>query len=315
MLSFSWCCTLVVIMVAFATTTTNLVQATRAPMYIFTDEGIGIGCTDTEWNTVLQVMGNATRDNHRRRLGSGSSSRGSQQQHHHRQLSCPKWCGRYCAAMGVGCGTQGRRRERVLQKDSSSGKGGKPDDCNSTCIDGDVTACAADIAAIDAALFNFTAVSVSNQCQKLLEGDKTISCPDFTTADCYIKGISAWDTKPSNTAPTLLVPKLNATGTNFCAKTELALLVDTNFVVGKVTMSLYFTKSLATTPMKLDKVYEGGAAPYYVFGSKPHKLKDGTLGIQVNNKKMDAVGWYTLTIVAADNPTDVKSVSFTVTKC
>jgi hypothetical protein len=310
MLSFSWCYTLVISMVAFATTTTTtLVQATRAPMYIFTDEGIGIGCTDTEWNTVLQVMGNATRDN-RRRLG--SSSRGSQQQHHHRQLSCPKWCGRYCAAMGVGCGTQGRRR--VLQ---SSGKGsgsGKPDNCNTTCIDGDVTACAADIAAIDAALFNFTA-TVSNQCQKLLEGDKTISCPDFTTADCYIKGISAWDTKPSNTAPTLLVPKLNATGTNFCQKTELALLVDTNFVVGKVTMSLYFTKSLATTPMKLDKVYEGGAAPYYVFGSKPHKLKDGTLGIQVNNKKMDAVGWYTLTIVAADNPTDVKSVSFTVTKC
>jgi hypothetical protein len=39
------------------------------------------------------------------------------------------------------------------------------------------------------------------------------------------------------------------------------------------------------------------------------------MGIQVGNKKMDAVGWYTLTIVAADNPTDVKSVSFTVTKC
>jgi hypothetical protein len=67
--------------------------------------------------------------------------------------------------------------------------------------------------------------------------------------------------------------------------------------------------------MKLDKSYEGMSAPYYVFGSKPHKLKDGTMGIQVSNKKMDAVGWYTLTIVAADNPTDVKSVSFTVTKC
>jgi hypothetical protein len=108
---------------------------------------------------------------------------------------------------------------------------------------------------------------------------------------------------------------MNITGTNVCQKTELALLVDTNFVVGKDTMSLYFTKSLAT-PMKLDKVYEGGAAPYYVFGSKPHKLKDGgTLSIQVNHKKMDSIGWYMLTVVAADNPSDVRSVSFTVTKC
>jgi hypothetical protein len=289
--------TLVIIATAMA-----LVQAAHAPMYIFTEEGIGIGCNDAEWNTVLQVMGNATKD--RRRLGRSST---------HRQLSCPKWCGKYCAMMGVGCGQQGRRRERTLQNVNGKGQGkGSLDDCNNTCIDGDVTACAADIAAIDAALFNYTAVS--NPCQKLLAGDKTISCPDFTTTDCYIKGISAWDTKPSNTAPTSLIPKMNITGTNFCQKTELALLVDTNFVVGKVTMSLYFTKSLAT-PMKLDKVYEGGAAPYYVFGSKPHKLKDGTLGIQVNHKKMDSIGWYTLTVVAADNPSDIRSASFTVTKC
>jgi hypothetical protein len=285
-------------------TVMTLVHATRAPMYIFTDEGVGIGCNDAEWNTVLQVIGNATKDR-RRRLGRGGSAT-------HRQLSCPKWCGKYCAAMGVGCVTQGRRRQ--LQN-NGNGKGngkGNLDDCNSTCIDGDVTACSADIAAIDAALMNFTAVS--NQCQKLLAGDKTISCPDFTTSDCYIKGISAWDTKPSNTAPTLLIPKMNISGTNFCSKTELALLVDTNFVVGKVTMSLYFTKSL-TTPMKLDKTYEGGSAPYYVFGSKPHKLKDGTIGLQIGSKNMDSVGWYTLTVVAADNPIDVKSVSFTVTKC
>jgi hypothetical protein len=34
--------------------------------------------------------------------------------------------------------------------------------------------------------------------------------------------------------------------------------------------------------MKLDKTYEVGAAPYHVFGSKPHKLKGGMMGIQVN---------------------------------
>jgi hypothetical protein len=53
---------------------------------------------------------------------------------------------------------------------------------------------------------------------------------------------------------------MNVTGTNVCAKTELALRVNMNFVMGKITMSLYFTKSLAV-PMKLDKVYEGGLAP------------------------------------------------------
>jgi hypothetical protein len=275
--------------------TMALVSAKRAPVYVFTSEALGVSCTDAEWNQVLLTMGNATTSGDRRRLGRGQ-----------RQLTCPRWCGKYCAAMGVGCGTQGRRRKLP---GSSNGKGSSGTGGN--CVE-DVTACSADIAAIDAALTNIT--TVSSACQALLEGDKTISCPDFTTTDCYIKGISAWDTKPSNTAPTLLVSKMNVTGTNVCQKTELALLVDTNFVVGKVTMSLFFTKSLAT-PMKLDKAYEGMSAPYYVFGSKPHKLKDGTMGIQVGNKKMDAVGWYTLTIVAADNPTDVKSVSFTVTKC
>jgi hypothetical protein len=77
-----------------------------------------------------------------------------------------------------------------------------------------------------------------------------VSCPDFTTAVCYL----------CNAAPTLIIPKMNVTGTNVCAKTELALRVNMNFVMGKITMSLYFTKSLAV-PMKLDKVYEGGLAP------------------------------------------------------
>jgi hypothetical protein len=67
--------------------------------------------------------------------------------------------------------------------------------------------------------------------------------------------------------------------------------------------------------MKLDKTYEVGAAPHHVFGSKPHKLKGGMMGIQVDHKKMDAVGWYTLTVVEADNPSEPKTLSFTVTKC
>jgi hypothetical protein len=275
-----------------AATAAILVHATRAPVYVFTDEGIGIGCTEAEWSTVLNVMGNATKD--RRRLVRGNQRR---------QLNCPAWCGKYCAAMGVGCASGGRRRERQLQPGNDNGV---------TTINGDVSACAADMASIDAALKNVPTVFI--QCQKLLSGDKTVSCPDFTTTDCYIRGLSAWDTKPSNTAPALLISKMNVTGTNFCQKTDLALRIETSFVVGKVTASLYFTKSLAI-PMKMDKVYETGAAPHYVFGSKPHKLKDGTMGIQVESKKMDSIGWYTLNVVAADNPTDVKSWSFSVIKC
>jgi hypothetical protein len=284
-----------------AVVATSLVQASRAPVYVFTGEGIGIGCTEAEWNTVLLVMGNATKD--RRHLG----VRGS---HQRRQLSCPAWCGKYCAMMGIGCASGGRRRQqRTLQNGYANayGRGN-----GTTFINGDVSACADDMTAIDTALASFSAPS--NPCQKLLAGDKTISCPDFTTTDCYIRGLSAWDTKPSNTAPALLIPKMTATGTSFCQKTELALRVDTNFVVGKVTMSLYFTKSLAT-PMKLDKVYEGGSSPYYVFGSKPLKLKDDTMGIQVDSKKMDSIGWYTLNVVAVDNPNNVKTWSFAVSKC
>jgi hypothetical protein len=273
-----------------------LVSAKRAPVYVFTSEALGVSCTEAEWNQVLLTMSNATTSDGRRRLGRGQ-----------RQLSCPRWCGKYCAMMGVGCGTQGRRRKLPGNNGNGKGNGNSTGNC-----DEDVSACSADIAAIDVALVNIT--TVSSACRALLAGEKTVSCPEFTTTDCYIRGISAWDTKSSNTAPTLLIPKMNATGTTFCKKTEVAFLVETSFVVGKVTSSLYFTKSL-TTPMKLDKAYEGGAAPYYVFGSKPHKLKDGTMGIQMSSKKLDAVGWYTLTVVSADNPNDPKNVSFAVTSC
>jgi hypothetical protein len=266
-----------------------LVAAKRAPVYIFTTEALDAFCTDSEWKMVLQTMENATALNRRRRLGHGQ-----------RKLSCPSWCGKYCAAMGVGCGRYSRRK--LLS-------GGKCNDNSVHCLNGDVSACAADIAAIDLALTNMTAIS--GFCQALLDGDKTISCPDFTTTDCYIRRFSLWSTEESDTAPSLLIHKMNATGTSFYKKSKIAFRVDTSFVVGKVNMSLYFTKSLAV-PMKLDKMYEGMAAPYFVFGSKPQKLKDDTMGIKVEGKKLSE-GWYTLTAVSADNPNEPKSVSFSVT--
>jgi hypothetical protein len=214
----------------------------------------------------------------------------------------PWWCGKYCAAMGVGCGQYGRRRQ--LQSGNCTGIGG-------TCINGDVSACTADIAAIDTALASFT--STSTQCQMLLAGSKTVSCPDFTTTDCYIKGISAWDTRLSGMAPTLLVPKMSATGTTFCKKSEVALLVDANFIVGKVTTSMYYSKT-AAGPMKLEKApYDVMSAPYYVFGSKPLKL-NATMGVHVMGRVFDE-GFYSLTVVAAESQTDSKTVSFAVINC
>jgi hypothetical protein len=121
-----------------------------------------------EWNLVLNAMDNATKDR-RRRLG----GRGGQ----HCQLTCPLWCGKYCTLMGVGCGQHGRRRQLQNGNDNAYGKGhgGYDEDCNHTCIDGDITPRADGIAAIDAAMMSFTAVSPP--CQLLLDGDKTISCP------------------------------------------------------------------------------------------------------------------------------------------
>jgi hypothetical protein len=188
--------------------------------------------------------------------------------------------------VGVGCGQHGRRCQLQNGNDNAYGKGhgGYDEDCNHTCIDGDITPRADGIAAIDAAMMNFTAMSPP--CQLLLDGDKTISCPDFTTKDCYIRGLSAWDTKSSNTAPMLLIPMMNATGSaNFCSKTELALLIETSFVGGKVTASLYQESSHSHEARQ--DVRSGCGT----FGSKPHKLKGGMMGIQVDHKKMDAVGW------------------------
>jgi hypothetical protein len=58
-----------VVFVAVAVVT--MVQSTRAPLYLFTDESIGVGCTDLEWATVLNVLGNVTKDRRRRERGLG----------------------------------------------------------------------------------------------------------------------------------------------------------------------------------------------------------------------------------------------------
>jgi hypothetical protein len=303
------------LMLLIAAAATIAVQATLAPVYIF-DEQDNVECNQAEWNTVMQAMINVTTSSHphrgRRRLG----------QVERKLQTCPSWCGKYCAAMGIGCVQKGRRRQlRCLQDNQDEDEDGKDQNIVTTDkgggggggvtrIQGDVSACAADIAAIDAVLKSFTAVS--KECQQLLMfGNKTISCPDFTTVDCYIKGISAWQFQhPKDTAPTVLIPKMNATGANFCRNSVMVFLVDTNFVVGKVTMSLWLSKT-ATGPMKLDNMYEEGTAPYYAFG----RSQNPALGLQVHSKRFLTVGWYKLTVMAADNPTDVKTVSFTVTNC
>jgi hypothetical protein len=272
--------------------TMTLVNATRAPVIVFTSAAVGISCTDEEWNSVLQTMGNATASNKLRQLVRGQ-----------RKLACPKWCGKYCAMMGVGCAPGGRRRQRKLQG-SGNGSG-------STFIDGDVSACAADISSIDSALRDIT--TVSSSCRALLAGNKTISCPDFSTTDCYIRGFSLWSTEASGTWPKLLMPKMNATGATFCKKNKVALKVETNFVVGNVTVSMWYTNSPAV-PMKLDKTYKSLPAPCYIFGSEPRKLKDGTVGMKVEGKQLP-VGWYKMTAVSDENPNQPKSVSFTVTDC
>jgi hypothetical protein len=139
------------------------------------------------WNSVLQTMGNATTSIPRRRhLGYGRH-----------KLACPAWCGKYCAAMDVGCAGQGRRRQRALQGTVSGG----------TFIEGDVSACAVDLSAIDSALRNVTIVSPS--CRALLAGNKTVSCPDFTTTDCYVRGFSLWSIEESGILPKVQIPKMS----------------------------------------------------------------------------------------------------------
>jgi hypothetical protein len=60
------------------------------------------------------------------------------------------------------------------------------------------------------------------------------------------------------------------------------------------------------------------SAPYHVFGSKPIKLNTtsstaaNALGVQVTGRLLPE-GFYTLTVVAANSPTDLKTFSFAIT--
>jgi hypothetical protein len=260
------------------TAVVSLTQAQRAPLYNFIDESTSVKCNDTEWKNVLQVMGNATVSSDRRRLGAGPSAQ--------RKLSCPKWCGKYCAMMGVGCAQRGRRR--YLQGNDSME---------------DITPCGADIAAIDTALAGYT--GVSSQCQAVLAGQKTVSCPYYTTEDCFITGISVWEPK---------LIKLNATGNVWCHNKRVNFLVDTTFIAGNVNMTLWYTSN-QTEPMKLFFVYRKNSAPYYMFGTgSPRNNSAGSLFLPINTIKL-AVGWWSLAVVAGDNPSDVKTANFEVRQC
>jgi hypothetical protein len=269
-----------------------VVVAKHDPVYVFTTEATDAVCNKTEWDAVLQTMENATFRRRRLiRLGPAMQQR---------QLACPRWCGKYCASMGVGCGQyRGRLRRELSSSVKCQGN-------SSNCVDGDVSVCAADIAAIDTALTSIT--NVSNSCRSVLNGGKTVSCPDFTIDDCYIRSFSLWTIEDS--VPTLLVAKMNATGTTFCTHTKVSFRVEANFVVGKVTASIWGANPPYT---RLDKGYRMGAAPYYVFGSRPDTV-NGTQITLVEGRKF-LQGSYILNAAMADDRSQSKRVSFTVMDC
>jgi hypothetical protein len=67
------------IAVFMAVVVVTLVPSTRASLALHcshTDESMGVGCTNLEWATVLNVLGNATKDRRRERgLGQGQHQR------------------------------------------------------------------------------------------------------------------------------------------------------------------------------------------------------------------------------------------------
>jgi hypothetical protein len=221
-----------------------MVHAEYAPVYIFPDSNASSFCTDKEWNQVLQIMGNATSSYGHRRLGSPQP---------HRRLKCPKWCGKYCAAMGVGCGDYGRRRREL---DSNP-----DDDYNDDGADDENFYCTDQIAAIDDALYNIKHVSPS--CKSLVLGDHNVSCPYFTT-ECYIHSIGLWNM--TGATPKALIPVMNATGHALCVKDEVTFLIETSFEVGKVTATLHYARN-PRWPSRVVQVFDGYAAPYYAFGT------------------------------------------------
>jgi hypothetical protein len=129
-------------------------------------------------------------------------------------LGCPKWCGKYCVQLGIGCGTLDRRRRQLT----------------------DNTKCRKAIADIDAALAQ-VAVKFSQPCRDILR-DPTVSCPLFSTTDCYLTHFSIWNADSGQ----VIIPHMNATtaSTKICRSFGLiSLRIETNFMVGPVTLVLY----------------------------------------------------------------------------
>jgi hypothetical protein len=196
-------------------------------------------------------------------------------------LGCPKWCGKYCVQMGIGCGTLDRRRRQLT----------------------DNTKCRKAIADIDAALAQ-VAVKLSQPCRDILRGP-TVSCPLFSTTDCYLTHFSVWNADSG----LVLIPHMNATAsTKICRSFGLiSLRMETNFMVGPVTLVLYEVRTDKNEVRFRQSITER-AAPYTIFG-----LRTSNSGQRVTLRgEVLNVGSYQLQATSDDNPTHTKTVSFTV---
>jgi hypothetical protein len=199
-------------------------------------------------------------------------------------LGCPKWCGKYCVQLGIGCGTLSRRRRRRQLTDN--------------------TKCRKAIADIDAALAQ-VAVKLSQPCRDILR-DPTVSCPLFSTTDCYLTHFSVWNADSG----LVLIPHMNATtasSTKICRSFGLiSLRIETNFMVGPVTLVLYEVRT-DKNEVRMKQAITERAAPYTIFG-----LRTSNSGQRVTLRgEVLNVGSYQLQ-ASDDNPTHTKTVSFTV---
>jgi hypothetical protein len=195
-------------------------------------------------------------------------------------LGCPKWCGKYCVQLGIGCGTLDRRRPLT-----------------------DNTKCRKAIADIDATLAQ-VASKLSQPCQDILR-DPTVSCPLFSTTDYYLTHFSVWNANSGQ----VLIPHMNATAsTKICRSFGLiSLRIETNFMVGPVTMVLYEVRT-DKNEVRFRQAVTERAAPYTIFG-----LRTSNSGQRVTLRgEVLNVGSYQLKATSDDNPTHTKTVSFTV---
>jgi hypothetical protein len=199
-------------------------------------------------------------------------------------LGCPKWCGKYCVQTANGCGTLDRRRRQLA----------------------DNTKCSKAIADIDVALAKVVS-KLSQPCRDILR-DPIVSCPLFSTSDCYLTHFSVWNADSGQ----VLIPKMNATAsTKICRSLGLiSLRIETNFMVGPVTLVLYEVRTDKNEVRVRDSITER-AAPYTIFG-----LRTSNSGQRVSLRgEVLNVGSYQLKATSDDNPTHTKTVSFTVAPC